>query len=78
MSSYTAIVILLLSLALIVAFVHFASFNNTLDLPPGPRKRIIIGNLLDMPSRYTWKKFREWDLTFGREILSGPFDIRSF
>ena len=37
-------------------------------LPPGPKPRLVIGNLLDMPSYKPWKTFTEWKVRWG-ELL---------
>jgi len=35
------------------------------QLPPGPRKLHLLGNLLDMPLSHEWAKFAEWGEKWG-------------
>ncbi|KAF8884004.1 cytochrome P450 [Infundibulicybe gibba] len=41
-----------------------SSYTN-LPLPPGPKKKFLIGNLLDMPTDYVWKTYHQWCKDFG-------------
>ncbi|TDL19969.1 cytochrome P450 [Rickenella mellea] len=34
-------------------------------LPPGPRRRLFVGNLLDIPRQKAWHRFAEWKQQFG-------------
>ena len=38
-------------------------------LPPGPPRRFLIGNLLDMPRAYPWKTFQEWCNLYGKPYV---------
>ncbi|KAH8809539.1 cytochrome P450 [Flagelloscypha sp. PMI_526] len=40
-------------------------FKKRKRLPPGPRGWPIVGNLLEMPKRYSWHKFQEWLHQYG-------------
>ena len=40
-----------------------------LPLPPGPKGKPIIGNLLDMPAEEQWIKATEWKESIGDSII---------
>ncbi|KAH8824336.1 cytochrome P450 [Flagelloscypha sp. PMI_526] len=40
-------------------------FTSNPTLPPGPKGLPLIGNLLDMPTKATWKTFSEWGRKYG-------------
>lgn len=39
--------------------------SNSLPLPPGPRRRWLIGNLLDLPKTIDWGILAGWKDTYG-------------
>ena len=44
----------------------FGSQSKTaLPLPPGPRKLPILGNLLDLPTKFEWETFQAWSKRYG-------------
>ena len=43
--------------------------TNKRTLPPGPRQRWLIGNLLDIPTEYPWRKYADWAETYGADSL---------
>jgi len=43
----------------------FASRKKAPPLPPGPPKRLFVGNLFDLPSTYDWKTYGEWGDKYG-------------
>lgn len=42
----------------------FAQRKNP-PLPPGPKGWPIIGNVLDLPSKFQWFKYTEWTKQYG-------------
>ncbi|TFK35243.1 cytochrome P450 [Crucibulum laeve] len=42
---------------------------SPLPLPPGPKKRPIIGNLLDLPTSYEWETYARWGKEYDSHIL---------
>ena len=51
-------------LALLVFFLRVRRLNSYLPLPPGPKKRLLIGNLLDMPAERQWEAYAAWSKEF--------------
>lgn len=39
--------------------------RSTYPLPPGPPKRPLIGNLLDLPTSYEWLTYTKWAKQYG-------------
>ena len=39
--------------------------SSAMRLPPGPKKLLVLGNLLDMPTERPWLKFAEWGNQYG-------------
>lgn len=40
-------------------------FSSPGALPPGPKRRLFVGNVLEIPREYPWKKWAEWGKTYG-------------
>ncbi|KAK7441017.1 hypothetical protein VKT23_016798 [Stygiomarasmius scandens] len=53
----------------------FASRKKTPPLPPGPPKRLFVGNLFDLPSTYDWKTYGEWADKYGPVVSASAFGI---
>ncbi|KAL0058160.1 hypothetical protein AAF712_015167 [Marasmius tenuissimus] len=62
---------------LIVTYATYRTRTRSFKYPPGPRRLPLIGNLLQLPSRRQWVKFREWALEYGPiyYLKAGPVDI---
>lgn len=46
---------------------------HRLPLPPGPKRKPIIGNLLDWPiNSKEWETFSRWQEQFGEQSVSSP------
>ena len=39
--------------------------SSHLPLPPGPKGLPVIGNLLDIPTRFEWQIYHKWSKEFG-------------
>ncbi|KAF8992236.1 cytochrome P450 [Cyathus striatus] len=42
---------------------------SSLPLPPGPKRRFLIGNLLDVPPDFAWYKYHQWAQEYGSDII---------
>ncbi|KAJ7607903.1 cytochrome P450 [Roridomyces roridus] len=62
----SALIFVLALLFLIRARNHKSS---KLPLPPGPRKRFIVGNLFDIPSSFPWETYMEWSRRYDSDII---------
>ncbi|KAF8799127.1 cytochrome P450 [Phlegmacium glaucopus] len=58
-----------LSLALIAYLYFTKNKRSSLPLPPGPKKRPLLGNLLDFPRNHHWLKYSEWAKEFNSNII---------
>ncbi|KAI6045314.1 cytochrome P450 [Pisolithus marmoratus] len=47
---------------------HLERRSRGLPLPPGPRRKPVIGNLLDIPRFCAWHKFLEWKEQYGELV----------
>lgn len=45
-------------------------YNKRRKLPPGPRGFPILGNLLDVPKKESWKVYLEWGRHYSKPIVS--------
>ncbi|KAK1219761.1 hypothetical protein PQX77_017501 [Marasmius sp. AFHP31] len=69
--------LLVLVVAFLFAYATYQSRTRSLKYPPGPTRLPVIGNLLQLPSKRQWVKFREWALEYGPiyYLKAGPVDI---
>jgi hypothetical protein len=44
--------------------------HSPYPLPPGPPKRLLIGNLLDLPTSFEWLTYTKWAKQYGETPLS--------
>ncbi|TDL26384.1 cytochrome P450 [Rickenella mellea] len=68
-----AIEILIFSISLLLLLLRRNKSQNKINskgfpLPPGPRRRALIGNLFDIPRQKAWHKFAEWKQQFGEMV----------
>lgn len=49
-----------------IYYVFFKIAVTSVPLPPGPKPRLIVGNLTDMPKSSEWLTFTEWGKKYGR------------
>lgn len=42
--------------------------SKGLPLPPGPKGLPFIGNVLDFPKEFAWKRFVEWGSRYGQSF----------
>ncbi|KAG2335457.1 cytochrome P450 [Suillus weaverae] len=61
-----------ISLVAICAFLLVGSFNRNpqYPLPPGPPRRLLVGNLLDIPRFRAWHKFLQWKDQYGDVVYA--------
>ena len=52
----------------------YASAPARLPLPPGPKRRLIIGNLTDLPAENPWLTYHEWAKTYGATLMRSDWD----
>ncbi|CAK5284685.1 unnamed protein product [Mycena citricolor] len=55
-----------------VALCHkflYRSTRRSLPLPPGPPKKPLIGNLLDLPANQQWLTFAKWSKEYDSDII---------
>lgn len=50
--------------------------SGTSKVPPGPKRRFLLGNLLDLPREKEWLQFTEWSKQYGRFIKQDYLCIR--
>ncbi|KAJ3818173.1 cytochrome P450 [Lentinula raphanica] len=54
---------------LVFWYTRTRGLQQTLPLPPGPKKLPFLGNNLDMPSSFQWNTFSRWAEQFNSDIL---------
>jgi hypothetical protein len=54
----------------LTGYLYRSRQSNSYPLPPGPKKLPLVGNLLDIPSTYAWKKWAEWGKTYGEQPVT--------
>ncbi|KIJ32780.1 hypothetical protein M422DRAFT_125177, partial [Sphaerobolus stellatus SS14] len=42
-------------------------------LPPGPKEKLIMGNILDLPMSRDWEKYSEWAKEYGELVYLKVF-----
>jgi hypothetical protein len=47
------------------ALYAFSGQKTSRHLPPGPPGRLLIDNLLDIPSQFAWFEFSKWREAYG-------------
>ncbi|KAF7762119.1 hypothetical protein Agabi119p4_8712 [Agaricus bisporus var. burnettii] len=52
---------------------HLNRRKDTVPLPPGPKKRFLLGNLLDMPTSKEWTTFAAWGGKWGNMVSVSVF-----
>lgn len=52
----------------------YASAPARLPLPPGPKRRPLIGNLTDLPAESPWLTYHEWAKTYGTKFIPSDWD----
>lgn len=57
----------ILALTILVSAIRIITQRKlALPFPPGPRKRFLIGNLLDLPTSYEWLTYTKWAKQYGK------------
>lgn len=51
-----------------LAFILRMRGRSRLPLPPGPRKKPLVGNLYDLPATFQWKAYTEWSRKYGQSL----------
>lgn len=46
-----------------------AQLSKGFPLPPGPARKLLVGNLFDIPRTKNWHKFLEWKEKYGASVL---------
>lgn len=60
-----SILILVTLITLVVLIRRYFNASRALDLPPGPKKHPLIGNLLVMPKKNEWETYHRWCKEYG-------------
>ncbi|KAG7440087.1 cytochrome P450 [Guyanagaster necrorhizus] len=66
---YLDIIAGIISIALAVLLHLRRSQSWQLSLPPGPKKRFLIGNLKDMPTSFEWETYHRWGKEHDSDII---------
>ncbi|KAJ7723505.1 cytochrome P450 [Mycena maculata] len=67
--SNTAALLLALSISLALYGFQWSRSRSKLQLPPGPRKLPLLGNVFDIPSNHPWKTYMAWSKQYDSDIL---------
>ncbi|TCD70018.1 hypothetical protein EIP91_005269 [Steccherinum ochraceum] len=59
----------LLAALIIWHFLRRKQASSGLPLPPGPKPKFLIGNILDMPTVKPWLTYREWSQKYGDVVF---------
>ncbi|KAJ7147704.1 hypothetical protein C8R43DRAFT_889617 [Mycena crocata] len=54
---------------ILVAVLYAKRTPSKFNLPPGPRKLTLVGNLFDIPSAFEWETYHEWSKQYRSDIL---------
>ena len=65
---YPPLLTLLVLLTLGWVIYRVTQKSASLHRPPGPKRRWLVGNLLDYPTLYPWKTFNDWKAVYGTNI----------
>ena len=49
--------------------------SSNLPLPPGPKGRPVIGNLLDMPKEFEWETYMQWSKDYSKSSSRQPHNV---
>ncbi|KAK0199540.1 cytochrome P450 [Desarmillaria ectypa] len=67
--TYLDILASLISISLTYLLYLRRSQSWQLPLPPGPKKRFLIGNLKDMPTSFEWETYHKWGKEYDSDII---------
>ncbi|PPQ97130.1 hypothetical protein CVT26_000615, partial [Gymnopilus dilepis] len=72
--------LVLLATLLVYGFLYLRNKrrSSALPYPPGPKKRFLLGNLLDLPKTREWETYRQWGRDFNSDVIhirAGSLDI---
>ncbi|KAK0475230.1 cytochrome P450 [Armillaria novae-zelandiae] len=67
--AYIDILVGLISISLAVLLYSRRSHSWQLPLPPGPKKRLLTGNLKDMPTSFEWETYYKWGKEHNSDII---------
>ncbi|KAJ7607902.1 cytochrome P450 [Roridomyces roridus] len=65
----SGIVLLTIALGLVGIYYLHSNRRSKLPLPPGPRKKFLVGNLFDIPPTLPWEKYMKWSRLYESDII---------